>query len=153
MRPGTPEDRWHSGCHWIHRIAHKVKAKSAPRKRRVRRRATLAAYCSLATCCSPDRPGEQQVAREQYAASVARRRTLRFRGADFAFTLCAIRWIQWQPECHRSSGVPGRMVHDDLEPDQTQSHPVGQFFYVIGFGEFQATEQLLSGPERETLCR
>ena len=45
------------------------------------------------------------------------------------------------------------MVHDDLEPDQAQSHPVGKFFYVIGFGEFQAAEQLLPRPERETLCR
>jgi Zn-dependent hydrolases, including glyoxylases len=34
-------------------IAHKVKAKSVPRKRRTPRRAPPTAYCSLATCCSP----------------------------------------------------------------------------------------------------
>ena len=45
------------------------------------------------------------------------------------------------------------MVHDDLEPHEAQSHPVGQFFYVIGFGEFQAAEQLLTRPERQALCR
>src|SRR2546429_8116764 len=107
--------------------------------------------------CPPDRTGEQQVTREQYAAwavPITGRRGVRsFRGADFAFTLCAIRWVQWQPECHRSFGVPGRMVHYDLEPDQAQSHPVGQFFYVIGFGEFQAAKQLLPRAEREALGR
>ena len=81
------------------------------------------------------------------------RRARSFRRAGFALTLCAIRRVQWHPECHRSFGVPGRMVHDDLEPDQAQSHPVGQFFYVIGFGEFQAAEQLLPRAEREALGR
>src|SRR5271169_4490260 len=87
----------------------------------------------------PDRSGEQQVTREQYAT------------VDFAFTLCCNRRVQWQPECHGSSGVPRRVVHDDLEPHKTQSHPIGEFFYVIGLGEFQAAEQLLFRAERETL--
>ena len=48
--------------------------------------------------------------------------------------------------------MPGRMVHGDLEPDEAQSHPVGQFFNVVWFGEFQPVEQFLSRPEREALC-
>jgi len=45
------------------------------------------------------------------------------------------------------------MVHGDLQADEAQSHPVGQFFNVVRLGEFQPAEQFLPGPEREALGR
>src|SRR5690349_1639727 len=86
---------------------------------------------------APDRPRKQQVTGKQYV------------NVDFAFTLRCNRRARGKPECDRSFGMAGRVVHDYLESHQAQGHPVGQFFYIVGFGEFQAAEQLLPRAERK----
>ena len=74
-----------------------------------------------------DRPGEQEITAEHGPGVFGGR----------------------QPERHRARGVPGRVVHDHLDPGQIEHRAVGQFPYVVGLGEGDPAEQLLSGPQRE----
>jgi len=78
-----------------------------------------------------DRPGEQQVAAEQRARLVGGR----------------------QPEGHRAGGVPGRVVHGDLDPGQVEHGPVGQFPDVVGLAEGDPAEQPLARLQREPAAR